>query len=190
MISRFIRQIAIFVPILFVAAACSNVASYGTSAVSRHELDEQARLALNALYDSTPKAKELSSRAAAILVFPDIVKGGLVVGGAEGNGVLLSPKGTTLGYYNVAGVSYGLQAGVQTFSEAMFMMDANALNELNSSDGWSIGSGPSVVVMNSGMAKDFTTTTAQSDVYAFIYGQQGLMAGLGVQGQKITRLSR
>jgi lipid-binding SYLF domain-containing protein len=94
-----------------------------------------------------------------------------------------------MGYYNATALSYGLQAGVQSFSEAMFLMTDSAINYLNSSDGWSIGMGPSVVVVDAGMGKSMTTTTLQSDVYAFIYGQQGLMAGLGVQGQKITKIN-
>ena len=48
--------------------------------------------------------------------------------------------------------------------------------------------GPSVVV-DEGMGKALTTVTATHDVYAFIFGQQGLMAGFGVQGNKISKLS-
>jgi lipid-binding SYLF domain-containing protein len=72
----------------------------------------------------------------------------------------------------------------------MFLMNDSAVSYLNSSDGWSVGVGPSIVVVDEGAAKSLTTSTMQSDVYAFIYGQQGLMAGLGVQGQKITKLNR
>jgi lipid-binding SYLF domain-containing protein len=69
----------------------------------------------------------------------------------------------------------------------MFLMTDDALSYLNSSNGWSVGVGPSVVVVDAGMGKSMTTTTLKSDVYAFIFGQQGLMAGLGVQGQKISK---
>ena len=102
---------------------------------------------------------------------------------------MFSPDGRVTGYYNLASLSYGLQAGAQTFSEAMFLMNRDALDYLDSSSGWSIGAGPSVVVVDSGMAKDFSSTTLRSDVYAFVYGQAGLMAGIGVQGQKITRVN-
>jgi lipid-binding SYLF domain-containing protein len=87
----------------------------------------------------------------------------------------------------VRGLSYGMQAGAQSFSEAMFLMTDSAITELSSGTGLSVGVGPSVVVVDEGMARSMTTTTMKSDVYAFIFGQEGLMAGLGVQGQRIVK---
>ena len=87
-----------------------------------------------------------------------------------------------------AGASVGLQAGAQTFGYALFFMNDNALAQLDKNDGFEVGVGPSVVVMDEGKAKTLTTTTAKDDIYAFIFGQKGLMAGLGIQGNKITRL--
>ncbi len=166
--------------------ACASMT--GISGETRSELVRDARIALNELYRTTPEAAALQKRSTAILVFPDILKAGLIVGGSGGNGVMFSPKGEVLGYYNASAVSYGLQAGAQSYSETMFLMTSHALEYLESSAGWSIGAGPSVVVMTTGAAKDLSTTTLQSDVYAFIYGQEGLMGGIGLQGQKITRL--
>jgi lipid-binding SYLF domain-containing protein len=100
----------------------------------------------------------------------------------------LFKKGRTAGYYNIAAASYGLQAGVQSFSYALFFMDDASLNYLDRSGGWEIGVGPSIVVVDAGMAKSLTTTTAKSGVYAYIFSQKGLMAGLGLQGSKITRI--
>ncbi|CAM2179853.1 Ysc84 actin-binding domain-containing protein [Paraburkholderia sacchari] len=187
-----VRVAALLSALLF--AACSTTLTGApTSAVSeassRMQLEQTARQALHTLYETTPGARALGSKSAGILVFPQVLKAGLLVGGSSGNGVLFSAEGKVLGYYNSSAVSWGLQAGAQNFSEAMFMMTHESMQYLNSSDGWSVGVGPSVVVADSGMAKDLTTTTGRSDVYAFIYGQSGLMAGLGVQGQKITRLS-
>ena len=88
----------------------------------------------------------------------------------------------------VAG-SYGLQAGVQTFDYAMFFMTNSALDYLDRSEGFEVGVGPSIVVVDAGVAKSLTTTTGKNDVYAFIFGQKGLMAGLGLQGSKITRIN-
>jgi lipid-binding SYLF domain-containing protein len=85
--------------------------------------------------------------------------------------------------------SYGLQAGAQSFGYAMFLMTDEALSYLDKSEGWEVGVGPSVVVMDEGMAKSMTTSTAKEDIYAFIFGQKGLMAGIGLQGSKITRIS-
>lgn len=174
-------------PLLMLVVACSST---GFSKDSNQELTASARQSLKTLLDSHPKAAELRTKAKAVLVFPDILKAGLIIGGQGGNGVMFGPKGEVLGYYNAAAISYGLQAGAQSFSQAMFLMTDDAISYLNRTDGWSVGVGPSVVVLDEGAAKSLTTTTAKSDVYAFIYGQSGLMAGLGVEGQKITRLKR
>ena len=99
-------------------------------------------------------------------------------------------RGRVAGFYNTAGVSYGLQAGAQTFGYAMFFMNERALRALNSSDGFQVGVGPSVVVMNDGMARSVTLDTLTEDVYAFVFGQQGIMAGMGLEGTKITKLNR
>jgi lipid-binding SYLF domain-containing protein len=108
-------------------------------------------------------------------------------GGQYGKGALRK-NGETVGYYSTVAASYGLQAGVQTFGYAMFFMNEKSLEYLNESEGWEVGVGPSIVIMDKGMGKSLTTTTGRSDVYAFIFNQQGLMAGLGLQGSKITRI--
>lgn len=101
---------------------------------------------------------------------------------------MLIENGRVTGVYNITAVSYGMQAGVEKFAQAMFLTNDAAVNYLRSSDGWSLGVGPTVVLVDAGAARSLTTTTLQSDVYAFLFGQEGLMAGLGLQGQKITRL--
>jgi lipid-binding SYLF domain-containing protein len=156
-------------------------------AADRSALERDARAALQKLTASMPVAKSLSGSAAAVLVFPRVTKAGLGVGGQYGDGVLFK-QGKVAGYYNTAGASYGLQAGAQQFAYAMFMMNDKAVSALGANDGFEVGVGPSVVVMDEGKAKTVTTTTAKDDIYAFIFGQKGLMAGLGIQGNKITRL--
>ena len=133
--------------------------------------------------------KMVSEKAVAVLVFPNIVKAGFLVGGQYGEGVMFK-KGHVVGYYNSAAASYGMQAGVQSFGYALFLMSDSAVRYLNKSKGWEIGVGPSVVVVDEGMGKTLTTTTLKSDVYAFIFDQKGLMAGLGIQGSKITRVRK
>jgi len=160
----------------------------GELANSAADITRDSNAALQNLYASNPEARQLAKRAKGILVFPNIVKAGFVVGAQYGSGGALFKKGRTAGYYNIVAGSYGLQAGVQSFSYAMFFMDNDSLNYLDSSGGWEVGVGPSIVVVDEGMAKSLTTTTAQSGVYAYIFGQQGLMAGLGLQGSKITRI--
>ena len=175
--------------LLLLATSCST-SQIPPSAAVDPDLEAKARAALQQLYTTTPNAKLLQARAKAVLVFPEILKAGLIVGGEEGNGVMFGADGRVLGYYNATAVSYGLQAGAQSFQEAMFLTTDSAINYLKTSGGWSIGAGPSVVVVDSGTARSLTSTTLKSDVYAFIYGQQGLMAGVGIQGQKISKLGK
>jgi lipid-binding SYLF domain-containing protein len=178
-------RLALMIPVFLFTLACSTnptVANGGDPA-----LVTQAQAALQQLYGHTPKAKELEPQAKGILVFPDVTKAGFVVGAEGGKGVLFAPDGKVLGYYRLRGVSYGLQAGAQTYSSVLFLMTDSAISALTSGAGLSVGSGPSVVVVDTGMAKSLTTTTLKSDVYAFLFGQQGLMAGLGLQGQRIVK---
>jgi len=156
-------------------------------AASAREIDRNADATLRALYAANPGARQLGQRARGILVFPRIVKGGFILGGQSGDGVLLL-NGRKAAYYNISAASFGLQAGVQSFSYVLFFMNNAALDYLRRSKGWAIGSGPSVVVADQGMARSLTSTTLTQDVYAFPFGQKGLMAGLGLEGSKITSI--
>jgi lipid-binding SYLF domain-containing protein len=151
------------------------------------QINRESRAALQQLYSTTPPARQLGDSASAILVFPSIVKAGFLVGGQHGEGALFS-GGKTLGYYSTTAASYGLQAGVQKFCYALFFINKSDLDYLYKSDGWEIGTGPSVVIVDQGMARSFTTTTLRKGVYAFAFGQKGLMAGLGLQGTKIRNI--
>jgi lipid-binding SYLF domain-containing protein len=158
-----------------------------TLAADRAALERDARAALQKLTTTVPAAKSLSGSATAVLVFPKITKAGLGIGAQYGDGVLFR-GGKVAGFYNTKGASYGLQAGAQQFGYAMFLMNEKAVSALGANDGFEVGVGPSVVVMDEGMGKTMTTTTVKDDIYAFVFSQKGLMGGLGLQGNKITRL--
>ncbi len=166
---------------------CGALLAVPAWGADRGALERDARAALQRLTSSVPAAKSLSVSASAVLVFPKITKAGLGIGGQYGDGVLFK-GGKVAGYYNTSGASYGLQAGAQQFGYAMFLMNDNAVAALGANEGFEVGVGPSVVVVDEGKAKTVTTTTAKDDIYAFIFGQKGLMAGLGIQGNKITRM--
>jgi lipid-binding SYLF domain-containing protein len=155
-------------------------------AASARQLRAEGEAALAKLYAAQPRLRSLGARARAILVFPRIVKVGvLLAGGQTGDGVLLV-KGRPTGYFNLSAASFGPQAGGQTFSYVLFFMTPAALEYLNKSDGWAIGTGPSVVVIDEGAAAAIDTTTVGHDVYAVPFAQKGLMAGLDLAGSKIT----
>ena len=172
---------------LLLSAAGTLGLALPAAADSARQISNDGAIALRKLYASEPHARNLGAKAKAILVFPRIVKAGLLIGGQSGDGVLME-GGRTAGFYNLSAASFGLQAGAQTFSYALFFMNTAALAYLDKSDGWSIGSGPSVVVLDKGAARSITSTTLTQDVYAIPFGQSGLMAGIGLEGSKITRI--
>ena len=158
-------------------------------AASASEINRNVDAALSSMYASMPETRQLASRAKAVLVFPSIVKAGFMFGAQYGEGALRQ-RGKTIGYYNTAAASYGLQAGVQAFGYALFFMSDSALDYLSKSGGFELGTGPSIVVLDVGTAKALTTTTAKDDIYAIFFDQKGLMAGLGLQGSKISRMNK
>jgi len=175
--------------IILAMAAMTPMSQHPAMAASAAEINRDAAAALKLLYDSEPAAKALGAKAKGILVFPSILKAGFIVGGQYGEGALRK-RDKTVAYYNTVAASYGLQAGAQSFGYALFFMTDSALKYLDKSDGWEIGTGPSIVIVDEGMAKGLTTTTLQKGVYAFFFDQKGLMAGLGLQGTKISKINK
>jgi lipid-binding SYLF domain-containing protein len=171
----------------------SAVAVFGFSAPVRAEdrasLERSSQAALKSLIAQDPVARDLSQRAVAVLVFPDVKKAGLIVGGQFGEGVLWR-GGKAAAFYNTGGASYGFQAVVQEYGYAMFFMKESALNALDVTQGFEVGVGPSIVIIDQGKGVSHTTTTMQDDIYAFVFNQKGLMAGIGIQGNKITKITK
>jgi len=181
------RPLILAVALTLMTAAWNTLGAGVALAASASELNRQATQALRDLYRNTPGAKQLGEKAVGVLIFPSIKKGGFIIGGQFGDGVLLK-RGKTVAYYRSLAASYGLQAGGQAFSYVLFFMDDASLQYLDKSEGWEVGVGPSLVVLDEGFGKVLSTTTLQSGVYAYIFGQKGAMAGLGIQGTKITKI--
>ncbi|MFZ0695219.1 MAG: lipid-binding SYLF domain-containing protein [Alphaproteobacteria bacterium] len=159
------------------------------NAATADDLNRDADHALQMLYRTNPLAEDLSKKARAVLIFPNIVKAGLVFGAAYGEGEL--KQGSKIdSYYNSFTGSWGLQAGAQSYGYAVFLMTNKAVSYIHRSHGWEIGVGPTVVIVNEGVAKNLSTSTLKDDAYAFIFDQQGLMVGVSIEGTKISRISR
>jgi lipid-binding SYLF domain-containing protein len=139
------------------------------------------------LYRDVPAAKALAQQARAILVFPNVVKGGLLVGGEYGQGVLRQGE-RAVGYYEIAAISYGLQAGAQSFSYVLFFMTDSALQYLQGERRLGVRRPARAWSCWTRGWRRVSTTTARDDIYAFVFGQQGLMAGVGLKGSKISRI--
>lgn len=183
-IPRGLRSIGVFIAMLFSIVTYNSV-----YAATAEDLNKDSMQALQHLYDTNQVAEDLSKRAKAALVFPNIVKAGLVFGGSYGEGILLK-GGQVRDYYNSVTGSWGLQAGAQSYGYAVFFMTDTAVKYLEDTQGWEIGVGPTVVVVTEGAAKNLSSSTLQEDAYAFIFDQQGLMVGVSIEGAKITKIKR
>ncbi|MCA6215702.1 lipid-binding SYLF domain-containing protein [Ideonella sp. B7] len=180
-----IRRAALFTAALALVGAGSLSANAATTA----ELDRDSAETLQALYKVNPVAEAISKKAKGILIFPKIIKAGLVFGGSYGEGVLM--KGSQInGYFNSVSGSWGWQAGAESYAYVVFLTSNKAIKYLDESKGWEIGVGPSVVVVDAGRAKNLSTSTLKDDAYAFITDQQGLMVSLSIEGTKISRIKK
>jgi lipid-binding SYLF domain-containing protein len=183
---------SVFRPALVIALAAAMVLKPIGDEAAAHSadpLDAEAKYALEMLYASSPKAGKMGQDAKAILVFPEVVKIGFMFAGGFGEGVLIK-DGKVTGHYNTTSGSYGFQAGAHRYGYAVFLMTDEAVNYLDRSKGWEIGAGPSITMMDHGRAKKISTTTVNTDAYAVVFGQRGLMAGMGIEGSKITQIDR
>jgi lipid-binding SYLF domain-containing protein len=180
-----------FHKIVLVTAAtfALSIPAVSVHAATAEDLNQDAAQALQTLYKTHPEAEQLAKNAKGILVFPKIIKAGLVFGGSYGEGVL-TRAGKLSGYYNSVSASWGWQAGAESYGYVVFLMNSKAINYLEKSKGWEFGVGPSVVVVDSGVAKNLTTTTLKDDAYAYIFDQQGLMASLSIEGTKISPIRK
>ena len=179
----------LFAFVLATASVALMSAMNPAFAATAEDLNKDSHQALQTLYKAEPVAETLSHTAKAMLVFPNIVKAGLVFGGSYGEGVLM--KGAkVVDYYNSVTGSWGLQIGAESYGYAVFLMTDKAVKYIEETKGWEIGVGPTIVVVDEGIAKNLSTSTLKDDAYAFIFSQQGLMAGLTIEGTKISRINR
>jgi lipid-binding SYLF domain-containing protein len=175
---------------MFAAASIVSMSAMNlASAATAEDLDKDSRQALQTLYKTEPVAETLSRTAKAVLVFPNIVKAGLVFGGSYGEGELIEGS-KVVDYYNSVSGSWGLQIGAQSYGYAVFLMTDKAIRYIKETKGWELGVGPTVVVVDEGVAKNLSTSSLKDDAYAFIFSQQGLMAGVSIEGTKISRINR
>lgn len=184
-------KLAIIAAALALVPGCASqdpITSTNAANASASQITRDSREGLDSLYAQSHSARALGAKARVVLVFPNVTRAGFVFGGQAGNGAMLRRDGSVAGFYQTASASWGLQAGVQRFGYALFLMDDAAVRSINSTGGWELGGSPSLVVVDRGMAANMSTTTINSGTYAFFFDQRGLMAGLGLQGTKITRI--
>ena len=158
-------------------------------AASKDEIDAKVQEAIRDFYKQTSAGKQLAQKAAGMLVFPEVLKAGIGVGGEYGEGALLT-KGKTAGYYSTAAASIGFQLGAQVKSQIILFMNSKVLENFRKSKGWKAGVDGSVALATLGAGGELSTDTIKQPVIGFIFSNKGLMYNLTFEGSKITRLER
>ena len=159
------------------------------SATSAAEIEARVNRALQQLFATVPSARDLFDNAKGVLIMPDVVKGGLLIAGAYGEGAL-RVGGQTVGYYSVAAASFGLQAGVQSTKQALFFMTDEALEKFRRADGWTIGADAEFTVPGDGINLGVSSTTQRAPVVAVVFGQDGILVGASIEGSKYSPIQR
>lgn len=153
----------------------------------RQTINAGADATLSRLYDTVHGSRELVGKAQGVLVFPSVIAAGFWVGGQYGQGAL-RVAGHTTGYYSIAAGSFGLQIGAQSKAIVMLFMTQDALNKFRASQGWAAGADATVAVLKVGANGNVDTSTATNPIEAFVLTNEGLMAGVSLEGSKISRL--
>jgi lipid-binding SYLF domain-containing protein len=169
------------------AAGCSSTTDPAQASAKRREIDTQVDSAMGSLFANAPGARAWANAAQGVLVFPEVLTVGFVIGGSHGNGALRKGN-TTLGYYSLNSGSVGLMAGAQSRTLYIFFMTPEALNRFTSSDGWVAGGDASIVVVDAGAMARLDQARGPS-VLAMVRDQQGFMANLSLDGTKVTKLA-
>jgi lipid-binding SYLF domain-containing protein len=158
-------------------------------AVDTDALNTQVSATLTKFYALSPQNKSLADKAAAVLVFPDITKGGIGIGGEHGDGAL-QQNGSTVGYYSISGASIGLTLGLSHHSEVILFNTPQARDKFLHSSNWSIGADASVAVMKTGAGGNYDTQSLSKPVNVFVFAEKGLMGDASLGGAKISKIAQ
>jgi len=180
---------------LAAVAATAALPGQPARAADAAAIDARVNLALGQLWSEVPSARDLASRAKAMLVMPDVIKAGFILGGAYGEGALRLNDPTdgyekVGGYYSVAAASVGLQIGVQSTSHVLFFMTDAALAGFRRSDGWEIGVDAEVTFPEAGLNAGIDSTSFEKPVIGVVFAEDGLLIGASLAGAKYSPLLR
>jgi len=159
------------------------------SAETAAEIDAGVASARNQCAAHISGCNAAAEKAKGMLVFPEVTKAAVGVGGSYGEGALIA-GGKTVGYYSAAAGSVGLQLGAEKYSEIIMFMTTEALDSFRNSSGWEAGANAQVTAIDEGKAANISSILASDPVIAFVFGQKGLLGDLSVQGSKISKLER
>ena len=170
---------------LAIVALTSTAASFAATETQIDTRVSQTLLYFNTL---TPENKVLGDKAAGVLVFPRVTKGGIGVAGEFGEGVL-QVNGKTVGYYSLGAASVGATLGLAKHSEIIMFMTQDSLDKFMSSSGWSVGADAGITVVSTGASGTYDTQTQQKPILGFVFAEKGLIADLSFEGSKISKIN-
>ena len=180
--------IASLAAVLAFASGCSTTGpGTGDPAARAKAIDASVDSALTLLYQQEPSARDLVGRAAGVLVFPSVTEAGFIIGASRGTGAL-RVGGKTVSYHATSSGSFGLQAGAQSSAVFLLFMTQDALRNFQNSRGWTIGADASVTLLTVGATANMTTATAQQPIIGYVLSNRGLLAGVRMDGTRITTL--
>jgi len=172
------------------AAALAFVGLFASAATMAHtkaEIDRSADRALKHFYAMDPSHRELVGKAAGVLIFGHVTKGGVGVGGEYGEGIL-RVQGRTVDYYSVASASVGLTLGVASHREIILFMTQGALDHFTNSEGWSAGGDSAIAVVSKGAGGHYDATSLGKPILGFVFSEKGLLGDLSLEGTKVTKI--
>ena len=164
--------------------------SYGATAQA---IDASADKTLQKFMETHPGADAALKQAKGVLVFPEIVKAGFVVGGSYGEGALRI-GGKSVGYYSVSSGSIGFTFGAQSQAVIILFMKQAALDKFRqdarTDNSYQVGVSGDITAVDLGAGGAVASSALNNDVVSFVMDQKGLMVNLSLQGSKITKLDR
>lgn len=172
-----------------VAAALALWTSTALAAKSGSELAAAVQKTLATCYEKVDTCKEFGNEASGILVFPEVTKAAVGIGGEYGEGALVV-DGKPVAFYSTTAASIGLQLGAEQRSQVIMFLTDEALNKFQTSDGWEVGGNAGITVIDTSKAGSIDAKTMTDPVVGYIFGAKGLMADLSFEGQKISKIDR
>jgi lipid-binding SYLF domain-containing protein len=174
---------------LWLCAGTLTLAPTGGHAASAQEIEIGVNGALDRFRREVSGGAEFLNKASGVLVFPEVFKAGIGIGGEYGEGALRI-GGKTAAYYSTAAASIGLQFGGQLKTVVIVFLTQQALDDFRKSDGWKAGVDGSVALVEWGAGKDISTLAAKDPVVGFVFGNKGLMYNLTLEGSKFSKIDR
>jgi lipid-binding SYLF domain-containing protein len=172
----------LFTPILASLAALAFITGCQTAPktdTARANLLDDAQATLNRFERSDNTLRALLDRSPGFAVFPSVGKGGFIVGGGYGKGVLYE-RGRPIGYSDISQASIGFQAGAEDFSELIVFHDQNSLDYFKAGS-YGLSAEASAIALKPGAAAQAEVKKGAS-VFALM--NSGVMAEAAVAGQK------